>query len=166
MLAAGTDHSYFLLDDGIVERTRGLGKTHTVAGDEESDVPTGRYVSVGSQMIGTKGRYGEGAAYHHYLIRSDGAAVRVMIFGGEGHTLLPPSGCKYVDASATEMCSYLLRSDGCVDRVQRGNVQTTMNPPPGTSYVSVKAGRFSSYFLRSDGLVDRTMGGGTIDQAG
>lgn len=79
---------------------------------------------------------------------------------------MPPSGCQYIDASATEMCAYLLRSDGCVDRVQGGKVQTTMNPPPGTSYVSVKAGRFASYFLRSDGLVDRTTGGGKIDQAG
>jgi len=164
-LAAGTMHSYFLRDDGIVVRTHGGGSISRELGDQNTDVLAGKYVSVGSQGTVTQNKDMHGS-HHHYLIRADGVCQRTGVTGSEGKAFNPPRGTKYIDCSVNEFCAYLLRSDGCVDREQRGSIQATMNPPPGTKYTSVSANRHCSYFLRSDGKVDRTTGGGVITEAG
>ena len=77
--------------------------------------------------------------------------------------MTPPEGVKYTAVSCQDTSSYLLRSDGAVDRTTGGGkISNTMNPPPGGAYVAISAGQHASYFVRSDGKIDRTTGGGKI----
>jgi len=71
-----------------------------------------------------------------------------------------------VHACAGAECSYLVRSDGAVDRVRsslgsfaKSQVCQRRAPPAGTAYISATAGLYASYLLRDDGAVDRVRGG-------
>lgn len=73
----------------------------------------------------------------------------------------PGSGVMYLDASAGIHASYLLRSDGKLDRTTGGGVvQKTMEALDGLSYVAVSCGEVATYALRSDGCVERMAGTG------
>jgi len=76
----------------------------------------------------------------------------------------PSGSVKYVSASAGADTTYLVRSDGAVDRVRGGSVKQAkvyqrLLPPDRTTYVAASAGIVSSYLLRADGQVDRVKGG-------
>ena len=74
--------------------------------------------------------------------------------------------CKqiYVNTSAGDWCSYLIRDDGvCCRTVTKGRVQQEMQPAKGTRYVQAAAGQYASYILRDDGAVVRTVSGGKIN---
>jgi len=73
------------------------------------------------------------------------------------------NGVKYVSGSTCQQSTYLVRSDGAVDRITKGvKVGQTMNPPPSQKYINVCAGNHASYLLRSDGQIDRTKGSGLV----
>jgi len=75
-------------------------------------------------------------------------------------------GVSYIFVSAGADTSYLVRSDGAVDRVRskmggftKSKVVQRLPPPEKTSYITASAGLYSSYLLRADGAVDRVKGG-------
>jgi hypothetical protein len=71
---------------------------------------------------------------------------------------------RYIEASCSQSTTYLLRSDGIVDRIaSRGNVHLQMIPPKGTTYTAVSAGQHASYLLRSDGVAIRTTTSGRVN---
>ena len=71
----------------------------------------------------------------------------------------------YINASAGPHSSYLVRSDGIVERMYTGGKpKQQMLPEKGTKYIMVSAGEHASYLLRDDGVVCRTTGGGKISQ--
>ena len=73
-------------------------------------------------------------------------------------------GLKYIAASAADMVSYLLRSDGAVDQVVGklkggAKVDCTINPTPGCQVRGRSTGQWASYLLRDDEFVDHGNGG-------
>lgn len=66
---------------------------------------------------------------------------------------------KYTAVSCSERVTYLLRSDGAVDRTMgNGVISSRIEAPAGSAYVAVSAGIESSYLLRDSGEVDRITG--------
>jgi hypothetical protein len=163
-VAAGTQHSYFLADDGVVVKTLGGGEISRTFGSPTDDAA--KYASVGSQGVIHQDQYSGLGAIFHYLIRADGSCTRIPIVGGEGKTFYPDRvypRVKYIDCAVNEFNAYIVRSDGAIDRFDdTGVLASTIPPPEGTTYTSVKANRHCSYFLRADGKVDRTEGWGKI----
>ena len=101
----------------------------------------------------------------NYLVRADGAVLRVVTSGFSKDTIMPaPEGAKYIASCAMQSASYLLRDDGAVDRTTGyAKVNQTMLPPIGLRYLQVSAGRSATYLVRSDGRVDRTTGYGKVN---
>lgn len=161
-IAGGTDASYHLKADGSVDKIFAFGKvSHTFP------CPSGtQYVAVSSQGVSAKNDKGGGGATSVYFIRADGKVDRAHVIRTVIDTTMePPDGLQYTAISCQDTSSYLLRSDGAVDRTTGGGkISNTMNPPPGGAYVAVSAGQWASYFLRSDGRVDRTTGWGKVSQ--
>jgi len=162
-IAGGTDCSYHLKKDGSVDKIWRQGQVNCTF--------PGPYVAVASQCVSGKNDKGGGGATSIYFIKADGSVDRASILGSKVEmTMTPPAGIKYTAVSCQDTSSYLLRSDGAVDRTTGGGkISNTMNPPPGGAYVQISAGQWASYFVRSDGKIDRTTGGGkvaaTIDPA-
>jgi hypothetical protein len=159
-VAGGTDASYLLKADGSVDKVFAFGKVN-----HNFPCPEGTaYVTVSTQGISAKNDKGGGGATSVYFIRTDGKVDRVHVMRSVVHTTMePPAGLRYTAVSCQDTSSYLLRSDGAVDRTTGGGkVSNTMNPPPGGAYTAVSAGQMASYFLRSDGKVDRTTGWGKV----
>jgi len=161
-IAGGTDTSYLLKEDGTVDKVYAWGSVcHTFV------PPSGtRYVRIAQQGVSAKNDKGGGGATSIYFLRSDHKIDRASIMRSiVGVSMEPPEGAQYLEISCQDTSSYLLRSDGAVDRTTGGGkISNTMNPPPGQRYVSVAAGQMASYLLRSDGKVDRTKGWGTVSQ--
>jgi len=155
-IAGGTDCSYHLKEDGSVDKIWAKGQVQCTF--------PGPYVAVATQGIGAKNDKGGGGATSIYFIKADGSVDRASIWASKVETtMVPPTGVKYTAVSCQDTASYLLRSDGAIDRTTGGGkVSNTMNPPPGGTYVYISAGQWASYFVRSDGKIDRTTGGGRI----
>ena len=72
---------------------------------------------------------------------------------GDSLTVAPPT---YVDVTTSESVTYLVRSDGIVDRIGNfdfGKVGKQFVPrKKGTKYVGASAGNYASYLLRDDGV--------------
>merc|ERR1719473_718500 len=75
-------------------------------------------------------------------------------------------GVRYVSACAGAEVSFLVRSDGTVDRVRsslgslaKSQVCQRLVPPDGKAYIAASSGLHASYLLRADGAVDRVKGG-------
>jgi hypothetical protein len=159
-IAGGTDVSYHLKKDGTVDKIFAFGKvSHTFPCPSDT-----QYVAVSGQGISAKNDKGGGGASSVYFIRADGKVDRAYCHRTViDLTMDPPEGIQYKAISSQDSSSYLLRSDGAVDRTTGGGkISNTMNPPPGGAYVAVSAGQWASYFLRSDGKVDRTTGWGKV----
>lgn len=160
-LSGGTEDSYHLKADGSVDRIYAYGKIGSTTPSPENT----KYIAVGTQCIMHQNQYGAGHLYAIYFVRADGKVDRIS--GPTGATTVitmePPEGLTYLAVSSLDQASYLLRSDGAVDRTTGfGKVSNTMNPPPGHQYVHISAGQYASYFVRSDGKVDRTEGSGRV----
>ena len=69
---------------------------------------------------------------------------------------------RYIQVGASSYCTYMVRSDGVVDRTTgRGKVHQQMVPPPGTGkYVFAAADQCASYLLTDNGTIVRTTSGG------
>jgi len=78
---------------------------------------------------------------------------------------LPPQGAVYTEVSYGRFSTYLLRSDGVIDRSKGSGIVNSINPPPGKKYIHVASGEHNSYFTRDDGVVDRSTGGGRINSS-
>lgn len=62
----------------------------------------------------------------------------------------------YTGCAAGPHASYLVRSDGCLDRTTRnGEMTSILAPKAGTKYLEVSAGEYASYAVRDDGCVVR-----------
>jgi len=155
-ICGGTDCSYHLKKDGSVDKIWAKGVVNCTF--------EGPYVTVATQCVSAKNDKGGGGATSIYFIKADGSVDRAPIYGSKiEKTMTPPAGVKYTAISCQDTSSYLLRSDGAIDRTTGGGkIGTTMNPPPGGSYIQISAGQWASYFVRSDGKIDRTTGGGKV----
>ena len=161
-LGGGTDVSWHLKTDGGVDKIFGNGKvSHTFYAPESTS-----YVAIASSCVSVKNDKGGGGPSSMYFIRADGKVDRVHNVQTTykiHSTMEPPDGVQYVAVSCQDSSSYLLRSDGAIDRTcGGGKVSNTMNPPPGGRYVAISAGQWASYFVRSDGAIDRTAGWGRV----
>jgi len=161
-LGGGTDVSWLLKADGGVDKIFMNGKvSHTFYAPEQTS-----YVAIASSCVSAKNDKGGGGPTSMYFIRADGKVDRVnnvQTTYDIHSTMEPPPGTQYMAVSCQDSSSYLLRSDGAIDRTTGGGkVNNTMNPPPGGRYVAVSAGQWASYFVRSDGAIDRTTGWGKV----
>lgn len=158
-LSGGTEDSYHLKVNGTIDKVNS-GKVSSTFTAE----PPAKYVGVATQCIMIQNQYGAGHLSALYCVRDDGKLDRLT--GIKSCTTMePPAGITWVAVSSADTASYLLRSDGAVDRtVCFGKIDVTMNPPPGQTYVQVYAGQHTSYLLRSDGKVDITKGSGKVDK--
>jgi len=162
-LSGGTEDSYLLKSDGSVDRIFAYGKI----GSNYTASDGVKYTKVGSQCVMHQNQYGAGHLSAVYFVRLDGKVDRYtgITPAMSCTTMEPPTGLMYIQVSSLDQASYLLRSDGAIDRTTGGGkVSSTMNPPPGQTYVQISAGQYASYFLRSDGKVDRSEGSGVIHQ--
>ena len=168
-VVAGHIKSFFLRDDGIVDFSSGNGKIDGSLACKDDGVT---YISMTLQSMGIVTDKTDTNPFQIYFIRSDGSADKysTRIFGQEksliGNVKCNPTtglDVKYISGSTSQQSTYLLRSDGAVDRITSGTtVAQTMNPPPQQKYTTVTAGNSASYLLRSDGKIDRTTGSGVV----
>jgi len=165
-VSAGTDASYFLRDDGAIDRTTGGDTINgTVRGPMSAP-----YIAISTQTVGVSN--GKGARIgptHQYFVRNDGKVDRWK--NGEITSTIEAKGdgVKYISASAGNSASYLLRDDGKVDRIGTGDKGVpgmTIEAVAGCTYVLASSGDSgASYILRSDGQFDRTVNDGVIAQS-
>lgn len=165
-VVAGHYRSFFLRDDGVVDYSLGKGKINGSLNCNDDSI---KYVKMTKFSMGITTDKMDTNPNQIYFIRSDGAADKYMITFGDQKTGLAGTvncamnGVKYVSGSTCQHATYLLRSDGAVDRITKGvKVGQTMNPPPSQKYINVCAGNHASYLLRSDGKIDRTKGSGLV----
>eukprot|EP00944_MAST-04C_sp_MAST-4C-sp1_P006954 g6954.t1 len=169
-IVAGHVKSFFLRDDGDIDFSSGHGKIDGTIACKDDGV---KYINMTSLSMGVTTDTADTNPHQIYFIRSDGLAdkFRPHIFGKSGAELLGTVKCnnttdvdvKYTSGSTCSAATYLLRSDGAVDRITTGTtVASTMNPPPNQRYIAVNAGNSASYLLRSDGKIDRTKGSGVV----
>ena len=158
--SAGPCASYLLRSDGKVERTVRGGKIQSVI---EADVGA-LYTAISAGMAGS------------YLLRDDGLVDRIGNFQ-KCTTLQAQSGpkmCRYIGLSTqsqwtdgkTTMANpvnYLIRDDGCADRIKGGTVVQTLVPPEATRFVAASCGTSASYLLVSDGSALRIISGEVKD---
>jgi hypothetical protein len=128
-VSSGEHNSYFLRDDGAVDRTTGGGVVSTFDAPENT-----KYTAV---SIGTSASY---------LLRADGSVDRSPGSGQIKSTLAPPEGTTYVSVtggqvttmpkknptfltclSDTQEVSYLVRSDGAVDKTSSGEIKVCIS---------------------------------------
>ena len=116
-LSGGTDHSYHLKADASVDRIFSGGE----AGHTFQSPADAKYVAVATQSVSGKNQHGAGGPTSVYFLRDDGKADRNGCMSSSiNATMEPPPGIKYVAASCQDTSSYLLRSDGAVDRTTGG----------------------------------------------
>ncbi|KAL1515114.1 hypothetical protein AB1Y20_004177 [Prymnesium parvum] len=161
-VSGGSDFSLLLKADGSIDRIFAFGKIgHTFPPSPAT------YTKISNQYISEpQDIFASGAPSHFYFIRADGKVDRVSIKSNTiGSTMDPPAGTKYVYISSYEGATYLLRSDGVVDRTTGGGkIANSMSPPPGVQYTLVAAGEYATYLVRSDGMIDRTKGSGKVSE--
>ena len=138
--------TYFVRDDGYVDRTKGGGKI----GKQFTPPAKTKYI-VASAGI-----------YASYLLRDDGVVDRLVSAEKESE-IRCEDGFKYIAISSGDHASYFVREDGAVDRsTGKGKMTSTISAPESVKYVDVSAGSYATYLLRDDGKIDRTTGSGTI----
>ena len=161
-IIAGHMWTCLLRDDGIIEWTKGGGKINKSTACRDNGVI---YTTITSSSA-------ESESNQLYALRSDGSAdkfvcmSRLSVFKLVGNVKCAntvDADVKYVSGSTCPHATYLVRSDGAVDKIKRGvTVAYTLNPPPGQYYVAACAGTAASYLLRSDGKIDRTTRNGIV----
>ena len=169
-IVAGHVNSFFLRDDGVVDFSSGHGKIKGSIDCKDDGVT---YINISEQSMGITTDKTDTNPYQIYFIRSDGSADKFSTkHFGQKDALIGNVKCnnttsadvKYISGSTCAYATYLLRSDGAVDRITSGTaVAQTMNPPPNQRYTIVSAGNSASYLLRSDGKIDRTTGSGVVN---
>ena len=161
-IIAGHMWTCLLRDDGIIEWTKGGGKINKSTACRDNGVI---YTTITSSSA-------EAESKQLYALRSDGSAdkfvcmSRLSVFKLVGNVKCAntiDADVKYVSGSTCPHATYLVRSDGAVDKIKTGvKVAYTLNPPPGQYYVAACAGTAASYLLRSDGKIDRTTRNGIV----
>jgi len=167
--AADNYASYLLTDKGVILRTTTGGKISLAS--IINPPPGHAYIKISSGPIAS------------YFVLSNGVAMRwcVGLTGSTIQSAMTPStiNVKYIDASAGIQYSYLLRSDGFVDKVKGGKVIATLVPQgkheESTKFVGLgqqlhissdkgTSGPYANYLRRSDGVVERITTRGTAHQ--
>jgi hypothetical protein len=158
-VSSGPVASYFVRDDGVVDRAKSGGKV-----ESEMTPPAGiKYVNASAGMDRT------------YLLRDDGKIDQVR--GGKVDATLEPKdagkgtvfvGCSDQLTIQTDktVCgpwaNYLVRSDGVIERVTTKSSEHQLIVPAKGKYIQASAGASASYLLREDGVVCRTQAKGEI----
>jgi hypothetical protein len=129
--------SLLLRSDGCVDVSGGYGKIDRTHACDDGVA----FVAISTQHAGLASENNDGANCANFIVRADGAALRLAV--GEKEQYMPAPGKKsrwrrgngsvrYVAASAMQTASYLLRDDGAVDRTKgHGKISHTMMPPVG-----------------------------------
>jgi|EP00966_Prymnesium_polylepis_P227879 hypothetical protein len=162
-LSGGTEVSYLLQTDGSVDQIYINGTvSHTFIAPESTS-----YVAIASSCLSANNDIGGPRVQVHYFIRADGKVDRIHNFQvwtapKVDLTMTPPDSVQYIDASCQDSSSFLLRSDGAIERIAgNGKVTNTFHPPAGGRYIAMSAGQLANYFVRSDGQIDIITGSGT-----
>ena len=145
-VSVGFYASYFLREDGAVDRSKSGGKI-----DGALNPPPGvKYIQASAGNYAT------------YLVQDDGVIARSKGSGKISGTMEDnkPYASVSVQIAAQESqygsrCNqnnYLIRAEGSVDKTKHfGAISGTIAPPPGLTYTAACAGEHASYLLRSDG---------------
>ena len=143
--------SYFLRNDGKIDRSTGRGKIDQRMTCAEPKVWY-VWVCVGVTVM--------------YAIRSDGKVDRSTGSGKVSATIeCPDANVKFVAGSGADTNTYLIGDNGNIYRFRSA---TDITPMPctagnGITWVTASGGINTSYFVRSDGRIEYTQGSGKLE---